>query len=177
MLVTSHLFFSYHLCPLWSLLLYTCTLFILLIFRSYRSGYEAAAKHFTPGDLDVKVSGRSFVITGANSGIGKRAALEIANRGECPGFGCVWDQMYVFNLLWFPTSTVKSSKLQIRNASNEMDTVAWACARIWPKHFFLQAEQFTWCVVTRSGQKQQRMRSLIRVKIRQEALQNVHTFP
>ncbi|CAL8389178.1 dehydrogenase/reductase SDR family member 12 [Gadus morhua] len=46
-----------------------------------KSGYEAAAKHFTPGDLDVKVSGRSFVITGANSGIGKRAALEIANRG------------------------------------------------------------------------------------------------
>ncbi|CAL8320282.1 unnamed protein product [Merluccius merluccius] len=46
-----------------------------------KSGYEAAAKHFTPGDLDVKVTGRSFVITGANSGIGKRAALEIANRG------------------------------------------------------------------------------------------------
>lgn len=46
-----------------------------------KSGYEAAAKRFTPGDLDVNVTGRSFVITGANSGIGKRAALEIANRG------------------------------------------------------------------------------------------------
>lgn len=46
-----------------------------------KSGYEAAAKHFAPTDLDVNLSGRSFVITGANSGIGKATAQEIANRG------------------------------------------------------------------------------------------------
>lgn len=46
-----------------------------------RSGYEAAAKHFIPGDLEVNLSGRSFMITGANSGIGKAAAHEIAKRG------------------------------------------------------------------------------------------------
>ncbi|XP_076013396.1 dehydrogenase/reductase SDR family member 12 [Genypterus blacodes] len=46
-----------------------------------RGGYEAAAKHFTPDDLQVDLSGRSFVITGANSGIGKAAAQEIASRG------------------------------------------------------------------------------------------------
>uniref|UniRef100_A0A3Q3XC62 Uncharacterized protein n=1 Tax=Mola mola TaxID=94237 RepID=A0A3Q3XC62_MOLML len=46
-----------------------------------KSGYEAAARHFAPADLDVNLSGRSFMITGANSGIGKAAAQEIANRG------------------------------------------------------------------------------------------------
>ncbi|KAF7215366.1 dehydrogenase/reductase SDR family member 12 [Nothobranchius furzeri] len=46
-----------------------------------KSGYETAAKHFVPSDLDVNLSGRSFIITGANSGIGKAAAQEIASRG------------------------------------------------------------------------------------------------
>ncbi|XP_068602181.1 dehydrogenase/reductase SDR family member 12 isoform X2 [Brachionichthys hirsutus] len=46
-----------------------------------KSGYEAAAKHFAPADLEVDLSGRSYMITGANSGIGKAAAKEIAQRG------------------------------------------------------------------------------------------------
>ncbi|KAK0154926.1 Dehydrogenase/reductase SDR family member 12 [Merluccius polli] len=120
-----------------------------------KSGYEAAAKRFTPGDLDVKVTGRSFVITGANSGIGKRAALEIANRGERFGFG-----------FEFHNVPVNSSQLRIGVAANKMDAAAWP----WE-------ERFTWCVVTRSGQKQLRRKSLIRAKIRREALQKcfLHT--
>lgn len=46
-----------------------------------RCGYESAAKRFNPTDLEVNLSGRSFMITGANSGIGKTTAQEIANRG------------------------------------------------------------------------------------------------
>ncbi|XP_032998632.1 dehydrogenase/reductase SDR family member 12 isoform X1 [Lacerta agilis] len=46
-----------------------------------RSGYESASKHFVPEDLEVDVTGRYFMVTGANSGIGKAAAKEIARRG------------------------------------------------------------------------------------------------
>ncbi|KAL0966491.1 hypothetical protein UPYG_G00295900 [Umbra pygmaea] len=46
-----------------------------------RRGYEQAAKSFVPKELDVAVVGRSFMITGANSGIGKATAMAIAKRG------------------------------------------------------------------------------------------------
>ncbi|TNN33229.1 Dehydrogenase/reductase SDR family member 12 [Liparis tanakae] len=46
-----------------------------------RSGYEAASQRFVTSDLEVDLSGRSFMITGANSGLGKRMALEVATRG------------------------------------------------------------------------------------------------
>lgn len=46
-----------------------------------RAGYEAAAAHFNPTDLDVDISGRSFLITGANSGIGYAIAETVAKKG------------------------------------------------------------------------------------------------
>uniref|UniRef100_A0A4W4EEX8 Flj13639 n=1 Tax=Electrophorus electricus TaxID=8005 RepID=A0A4W4EEX8_ELEEL len=50
--------------------------------REYtRAGYESASKHFVAKDLDVSVVGLSFMITGANSGIGKETALAIAKKG------------------------------------------------------------------------------------------------
>uniref|UniRef100_UPI003AAE03AA dehydrogenase/reductase SDR family member 12 isoform X1 n=1 Tax=Centroberyx gerrardi TaxID=166262 RepID=UPI003AAE03AA len=46
-----------------------------------RNGYEAAFKTFEAKDLDVSVVGRSFMVTGANSGIGKATAMAIAKKG------------------------------------------------------------------------------------------------
>ena len=45
------------------------------------SGFVTASKSFTESDLDVKCDGRSYMITGSNSGIGKQTALEIVKRG------------------------------------------------------------------------------------------------
>ncbi|NWQ79241.1 DHR12 reductase, partial [Columbina picui] len=59
------------------------TLFYFLtgVSDSLRSGYESASRNFDPADVEVNMAGRSFLVSGANSGIGKAAATEIARRG------------------------------------------------------------------------------------------------
>lgn len=46
-----------------------------------RNPFLAASKHFVEKDLEVSMAGRVFMITGANSGIGKATATAIAKRG------------------------------------------------------------------------------------------------
>uniref|UniRef100_A0A8C6U3X9 Si:ch211-165b10.3 n=1 Tax=Neogobius melanostomus TaxID=47308 RepID=A0A8C6U3X9_9GOBI len=46
-----------------------------------RKGYDTASRNFDSHDLDVSVVGRSFMITGANSGIGRVTAMAIAKKG------------------------------------------------------------------------------------------------
>ena len=57
--------------------------------REYtRSGYESASKAFIVTDLDADLSKRCIMVTGANSGIGKVTALEVAKRGATVHMVC-----------------------------------------------------------------------------------------
>lgn len=77
---------------------------LLWVSRVCRKGYENAAKRFVEKDMDVSVAGRSFMITGANSGIGKATAIAIAKRGgwwsgRGGGGGLVLSDIYGHNSL------------------------------------------------------------------------------
>ncbi|XP_041848632.1 dehydrogenase/reductase SDR family member 12-like [Melanotaenia boesemani] len=55
--------------------------FLIGVHQYTRMGYDEASKNFEPKDMEVSVVGRSFMITGANSGIGKATAMAIAKKG------------------------------------------------------------------------------------------------
>lgn len=52
-----------------------------IAFSFDRTGYRRHALAFRPGDLDVRLDGQVFLITGANSGIGFATAEALAARG------------------------------------------------------------------------------------------------
>lgn len=53
-----------------------------------KPGYISASKNFREADLDVDLKDRSIMVTGANSGIGKVCALEVARRGATVHMVC-----------------------------------------------------------------------------------------
>jgi len=62
--------------------LYRNSIWFVKGLREYtRGGYEKAAKAFNAADLEVNISERSFMITGGNSGIGRAAAIALAQKG------------------------------------------------------------------------------------------------
>ncbi|PWA25343.1 hypothetical protein CCH79_00005255 [Gambusia affinis] len=69
-------------CPLHIMSIYRNAIWFLNGIQQYtRKGYVAASKDFETKDLEVSAVGRSFLITGANSGIGKATAMAIAKKG------------------------------------------------------------------------------------------------
>ncbi|KAG7463602.1 hypothetical protein MATL_G00178290 [Megalops atlanticus] len=95
-----------------------------------KAGYEAAAKRFVAADLDVNLSGRSFMITGANSGIGKAAALEIAKRG-----GTV-------HLICRNKERAEAAKVDIVEQSKNEDVHVHLLDMASPRHVWEFAESF-----------------------------------
>lgn len=52
-----------------------------IVFNFDRTGFRRHQREFDPGDLEVDLSGRVCLVTGANSGIGFQTTRELARRG------------------------------------------------------------------------------------------------
>lgn len=74
---------------------------------SCRNAFLSASKRFVEKDLDVSMAGRAFMITGANSGIGKATAMAIAKRGTNPTACLSAFQSYMNTLYMIDTNALQ----------------------------------------------------------------------
>ncbi|KAJ3094372.1 Dehydrogenase/reductase SDR member 12, partial [Phlyctochytrium planicorne] len=62
--------------------LYRASLFSIGGYNQFsRYGFITNSASFTPGALDVDLKGKVAIVTGANAGLGKSVATELAKRG------------------------------------------------------------------------------------------------
>jgi hypothetical protein len=64
--------------------------------------------------LDVDVTGKSFMITGANSGIGKCAAVAVAKRGKCLKCFSLETNLYFYYCIYVMEMQYEKRQLYIR---------------------------------------------------------------
>nr|CAD7395909.1 unnamed protein product [Timema cristinae] len=95
-----------------------------------RGGYQVASKNFSQSDLDVDCSGRIYMITGANSGIGKCVAREIAQRG-----GTV-------HMLCRNPQSAETAKNEISEATNNQNVYVHILDMSQPRSVFKFAKEF-----------------------------------
>ncbi|CAF0727729.1 unnamed protein product [Rotaria sp. Silwood1] len=95
-----------------------------------RSGFESASKRFNSYDTDVDLSDQHIMITGANSGIGKVAALECAKR-----------QAYVY-MVCRDEQRGKEAQEEIIRESNNRNVELYLCDLSKPQDVATFTKQF-----------------------------------
>lgn len=95
-----------------------------------KQGYQAAAKSFREGDLEVDLKGRSIMVTGANSGIGKVCALEVAKRGA------------TVHMLCRNKERGEAAQKEIIEKSNNQNVLLHICDISQPKQVYSFAANF-----------------------------------
>lgn len=70
------------------------------MFMFCRNAFLSASKRFVEKDLEVSMAGRAFMITGANSGIGKATAMAIAKKGTSTTACFSANQLIYESVLW-----------------------------------------------------------------------------
>ncbi|XP_014772293.1 dehydrogenase/reductase SDR family member 12 [Octopus bimaculoides] len=95
-----------------------------------KGGYEKASQHFQAPDLDINLKGRSFMVTGGSSGVGKSIVEDLAKRGA------------VVHLLCRNTERAETIKDQIKQTTGNEDITIHALDLSKPADVYKWAKNF-----------------------------------